>query len=198
MSDKETLEVYDAQAVKYASLTSHGAENPDLTKFANAVRPAGRILDLGCGPGLFAARLVAHGFDVEATDASIEMVNLANQLEGVAARQEVFEDLTQVEYFDGIFVNFSLLHAQHDAVADHITQIATALKQGGVFHIGMKTGTGEMRDPIGRHYCYFSEDELEAMLNANALTVIHRNTGSDMGLDGVMADWVVLQSRKHD
>jgi SAM-dependent methyltransferase len=196
MSDKETLNVYDAKAHEYADLTGRETHSPDLDAFMASVRKNGLVLDFGCGPGHMAGTMAKFGFDVEATDASVEMVKLANQIDGVTARQETFETLDAVDLYDGIFANFSLLHARRNAVAGHITQITRALKSGGIFHIGMKTGTGEVRDGIGRHYCYFSETELEAMLSANALSVIYRNHGSDLGLDGTMADWVVLQSRK--
>lgn len=196
MSDTETLSVYDEKAQEYAELTQSDAENAEVAAFMQNVKAGGRILDFGCGPGHFAARMAKAGFVVEATDASSEMVKLANLEEGVSARCETFEMLDAVDHYDGIFANFSLLHAQRDAVAGHIGQITRALTFGGVFHIGMKTGTGEKRDKIGRHYCYFSEAELEAMMTENGLTIIHRNHGCDTGLDGAPADWVVLQGRK--
>lgn len=198
MSDENTLSVYDVKAQEYAELTDGVVNDPDLTCFMNALPKRGLILDLGCGPGHTAGRMAQHGFAVEATDASSEMVKIANQVQGVIARQETFDDLHLIEHYDGIFANFSLLHAQRDAVPAHLTQITRALKAGGIFHIGMKTGSGEKRDRIGRHYCYFTEEELEAMLIENGHTVIHRNHGSNLGLDGVMAEWVVLQSRKNE
>ena len=196
MSDQETLDVYNAKAGEYAELTSNDAENDNLVAFLANVHAGGRVLDFGCGPGHFALKMAEAGFEVEATDASLEMVKLADALDGVNARCETFDTLDAVDHYDGIFANFSLLHAPRDAVAGHISQITRALKNGGVFHIGMKTGAGEKRDRIGRQYCYFNEAELEKMMADNGLSVIHRNTGCDIGLDGKPADWVCLQGRK--
>lgn len=196
MSDKETLNVYDAKAEEYAQLTSNDAHSVDLSTFIQNVKTGGRVLDFGCGPGHYAAQMAQAGLVAEASDASSEMVKLANQVEGVRARCETFDALDAVDHYDGIFANFSLLHAPRDAVAGHFEQISRALTSGGVFHIGMKTGSGETRDKIGRRYCYFTETELEDMMNANELTVIYRNSGCDKGLDGSMADWVSLQGRK--
>lgn len=196
MSDDETLQVYNQKAQDYAALTQSDAENAQIRAFINNVKSGGRVLDFGCGPGHFAAQMSRSGLLVEATDASSEMVKLASQHPGVTARQEPFEALDLRDHYDGIFANFSLLHAKRDAVPGHIEQITHALKSGGIFHIGMKTGSGEKRDKIGRHYSYFSELELEKMFKDNALTIIHRDHGRDTGLDGSLADWVVLQGRK--
>ncbi len=196
MSDKETLDIYDAKAHEYAKLTRNEAKNADLLAFIDKVPAGGRVLDLGCGPGHSAGRMAQSGLVVEASDASGEMIKLAAQVPGVNARQEVFDDLDAVDHYDGIYANFSLLHAERSKVPEHVAAIARALKSGGVFHIGMKTGNDQSRDAMGRRYSYFSEAELEKMMTDNALIVVHRNHGNDIGLSGEMAEWVVLQSKK--
>ncbi|MEM9579309.1 MAG: methyltransferase domain-containing protein [Pseudomonadota bacterium] len=196
MSDKETLKVYDAQASKYAELTDSNTKNPDLIAFIGALKPGAHILDLGCGPGHMAAAMARVGFQVSATDASAEMVKLANAQPGVTAWQEAFEEMHTGASYDGVFANFSLLHAKRESVAQHVNDLVTMLTPGGVFHIALKTGAGEMRDTIGRRYSYFSEDELETILTGAGLKIIYRNHGKDLGLDGVMANWVSLQGRK--
>lgn len=198
MSDPETLAIYDAKAQDYAELTSEDVNSKDMATFLAALPAHAHVLDLGCGPGHFAAHMASFGCRVDATDASAEMVRLASAHEGVNARQETFDALDAVEHYDGIFANFSLLHAKRGDVPTHIAQIARALKPGGVFHIGMKTGDGEHRDGIGRRYSYFTEAELEQMMTNNGLTIIHRNHGADAGLSGEIAEWVVLQARKSD
>lgn len=196
MSDKETLGLYDAKAEHYAELTKADVDRPELAAFIAAIPSGGRVLDIGCGPGHFAARMAQSGLRVEASDASVEMIKIASQLEGVSARLEPFEALDALDVYDGIFANFSLLHAERHKVPDHVTAIARALKSGGIFHIGMKIGDDEARDGMGRRYSYFTEDALEKMMEDNALTVIWRSHGEDIGLSGEMAKWVVLQSRK--
>ena len=196
MSDKETLSIYDAKARDYAKLTVNGADRPELASFIDLVCAGGRVLDLGCGPGHFAARMAQSGLEVEASDASAEMIKIASQIDGVSARQETFDALDAVNRYDGIYANFSLLHAERDTVPTHVTAIARALKTGGIFHIGMKLGTDESRDSMGRRYSYFSEAELERMMTDTGLTVVQRSHGEDVGLSGEMAKWVILQSKK--
>ena len=59
-----------------------------------------------------------------------------------------------------------------------------ALKPGGTLHIGMKLGTGEKRDALGRLYVYYTEAELTGLLQAAGFTPTLRETREDTGLDG--------------
>ena len=70
MSDRDTLKVYDARAAEYARLTGEGqASDPHLAAFIEECEAGGRVLDLGCGPGVAAGVLAQAGFEVDATDA---------------------------------------------------------------------------------------------------------------------------------
>lgn len=197
MSDKQTLEVYDQKAAEYADLTENDTADRQLRCFMDALPAKASVLDLGCGPGRSAALMAAEGHRVLATDASAEMVALAQAHRGVTARQETFDALQGTACFDGVWANFSLLHADRDALPRHLTAIATALKPGGVFHIGMKTGTDTKRDGLGRRYTYVTRNELLDLLGAVGLEPCAQWEGEDLGLDGVMAEWIVLQARKH-
>ena len=193
MSDDETLAVYAAKADEYAELTDDAAgQDPNLVAFIAAMPPAGRVLDLGCGPGGSAARMAKAGLRVDAFDPVAEMVALAGRHAGVNARVAGFEDITTIALYDGIWANFSLLHAPRDAMPDHLRRIAAALKPGGRFHIGVKTGTGSKRDTLGRRYTYYGESELAGLLSAAGLTVFDRRAGCDKGLDGVEARWITM------
>ncbi|MGZ2256186.1 class I SAM-dependent methyltransferase [Roseobacter sp. A03A-229] len=193
MSDEETLKVYAAKAGEYATLVTGGAaKNPQLAAFITALPTGGHALDLGCGPGNAAAEMAAAGLQVTAFDPVPEMVALAAAQPGVAARVAGFDDVTGCDLYDGIWANFSLLHAPRSDMPRHLAAIADALKPGGRFHIGMKTGTGEKRDPIGRLYTYYTDAELTGLLADVGLTVTDRATGREKGLDGVEADWICL------
>ncbi|WP_322866761.1 class I SAM-dependent methyltransferase [Aquicoccus sp. G2-2] len=150
------------------------------------------MLDLGCGPGYYARALAEMGFAVEAWDASREMVALAAEQGAVEVRQAVFDDLNAEARYDGIWANFSLLHARRADLPGLLARIRRAGKPGMVFHIGMKLGTGEGPDALGRFYAYYQEDELVALLNAAGLDVKRRWHGAGAGLDGVMARHVMM------
>ncbi len=195
MSDAETVGVYNARAGDYAEMTDRpGRIDPDLLTFMERLPAGAHVLDLGCGPGTASATMVAHGFVVTATDASAEMVALAARHAGVEARLATFEEIEGRDLYDGIWANFSLLHAPRDQMPGHLARLVTALKPGGMFHIGMKLGSGAQRDSIGRFYTYYSDEELSGLLEAAGLTIEDRSFGQDKGLDGTMADWICVRA----
>ena len=194
MTDKETLDAYATRVDDYIAITK-AEPAVSLVAFADALPEGGRVLDLGCGPGHAAKYLASRGFAAHAWDASPEMVAAA-KAPGVTTRIAVFEDLAETATYDGVFASFSLLHAPRADFPRHMAAIARAIKPGGVFHLGMKTGTGEERDSIGRFYSYFTRDELVAEMEANGLNPVWEQTGEEPGLSGTVAPFVLIRAVK--
>ncbi|MCY4333226.1 MAG: class I SAM-dependent methyltransferase [Litoreibacter sp.] len=194
MTDKQTIEVYDARAKQYLDLVSRTEPDADLHAFLDAMPAGGHALDLGCGPGNSAAMMRDAGLIVEAWDASAEMVAIAQKKFGLDAKQAVFNDLTSESSYDGIWANFSLLHAPKAEFPRHLAAIKTALKPGGVFHIGMKLGAEDHRDKIGRLYTYFTLDALKTHLQEAGFTPRRIREGSEAGLSGEVSPFAVILS----
>ena len=198
-ADARTLACYAARAGEYSDLVSRDEPDADLRAFMAALPPGGRVLDWGCGPGNSAAMLAAAGFAVEATDAAPEMAALARRA-GVPVRVEPFEALEAEERFDGIWANFSLLHAPRADLPGLIGRAAHALRPGGVLHLGMKDvppdGRREGRDGIGRLYAYWTADELSALCTAAGLEPGAPRHGEGAGLAGTVDPYVILRATK--
>lgn len=193
MSDRNTISVYDAQATRYAELTNEdNTGDPQLGRFIQAVPAGGKVLDFGCGPGASSAIMAKAGLQVDATDASEQMVKLASEHSGVTARQATFFDLTVERIYDGIWANFSLLHATRAEFPKHLSAIHRALKPGGAFFIAMKLGDGDGPDRLGRFYSYYSEDELKTYLEDAGFTITSQRRGSGTGLDGSVSEYLAL------
>lgn len=192
--DDETLGVYRARAQTYAAMTDDLAGDKHLAAFIAALPQGARVLDLGCGPGWAAAQMAAAGLLVDATDATAEMVAMAAARPGVTAWQASFDEISGDALYDGIWANFSLLHAPRQALSAHLGALHRALRPAGLFHIGMKTGTGDGRDSLGRYYTYYTEAELRALLSAAGFTPADSWTGRDAGLAGTTDAWIVIHA----
>lgn len=195
-TDPETLAFYDRAATDYADrFAGKGKPDQDMLAFIAELRPGGLVLDLGCGPGRSAALLREAGFAIEAMDASEGMVRTARERYGVEARLGTFDDLDAVARYDGIWANFSLLHAPRAALPRHLAAIARALRPGGVLHLGLKVGEGEERDHLGRLYVYFTPGELEGLLDAAGFDVTGRREDAMTGMAGNKDPFVILRAR---
>lgn len=192
MSDEKTIAAYDRSVQAYADFTAQDAPHPTLAAFVKRVRPGGLILDLGCGPAHDSAYMRDTGFRVDPVDASPEMVKRANATFAIGARQGVFEDIRDNDVYDGIWANFSLLHASPEDFPGHLRALHRALVDGGVFHIAMKLGDGTERDRFGRRYTYYSEPALTAHLVDAGFTPLETTLGEDLGLAGDVEAWIAV------
>ncbi|UWQ96088.1 class I SAM-dependent methyltransferase [Rhodobacteraceae bacterium M385] len=194
MSDDQTISVYQTRAAGYADLGITPTQATALQVFSAALPSKAHILDLGCGPGLHARALMDLGHSVDAIDATQAFVDAAQSI-GVAARLATFDDITAHNAYDGIWASFSLLHAARADVPRYLAALAHALSPGGTFFLGMKTGSGESRDAIGRHYCYFTAEELERMLTDLGLTITHRVDDAEAGFAGTVDPYTLLHAK---
>lgn len=191
MTDRKTLEVYDAQAEDYSRLIANWQDS-GLDAFIATLPASGAVLDLGCGPGNAAAKMAAAGLNVTATDGSAEMVRLAARHPGVTALQATFDEITGDALYDGILASFSLLHAPRSALPRHLAALHRAAKPGAILLLRMKLGQGEAVDSLGRFYSYFSESELNGLLEQAGFSVASARTGRDKGLAGDIEDWIAI------
>ena len=183
-ADARTLAVYDAEAWAYAAMVETQRPYPVLERFLDALPAGGRVLDLGCGSGIWTARMIARGFSVDALDASAGMAAVARARHGVTVRLGGFEDVTGTAVYDGIWAHYSLLHAPRAELPGHLARLARALRPGGRLMLAMKLGTGDGRDGRDRFYTYYGAGELEALLAAARLRVTGARFGQDTGFDG--------------
>ncbi len=191
MKQTDTLSIYDQTASDYER-TIADWDDPALREFIDAIPPAGHVLDLGCGPGHAAEEMVARGLRVDAVDGSEEMVRRANRRHGVTARRLLFEELDGKDIYDGIWASFSLLHAPKADFPSHLSRLHRAARTGARLHLGMKLGSGEVEDELGRFYAYYDQNELETLVTAAGFSVAARATGRSKGMAGKLEDWIMI------
>lgn len=131
--------------------------------FVAHLKPGARILDAGCGSGRDARAFHEMGYDVEAFDASAELVELARQHSGLPVEKKRFEDVTEVERYDGIWCCASLLHVPLAELPGVMARLARALKPDGVWYLSFKYGSGE-REKDGRVFTDMDEIKLNYLI----------------------------------
>lgn len=196
MADRDTIAAYDAGIEEYTRLIRKAEPDPALLRFIALVGFGGTVLDLGCGPADASAVMRDKGLRVDPVDASAEMVRVANETHNIGARQAVFDDIDAMCAYDGVWASFSLLHAARTDFARHIEALYRALRPGGWFYIGMKLGTGEQRDRLGRQYTYYTIEELADHLIASGFKIEETETGQALGLAGDVEPWITLMANR--
>lgn len=97
--------------------------------------PAGRALDLGCGPGRNALHLAAAGFTVDAVDLSPTAVTWARERAGDAAVRFLCGDAFTLELgsYDLVYDSGCFHHLPPHRRVSYLALLARCLKPGGYF-----------------------------------------------------------------
>lgn len=194
-ADQETIAVYDAKMQDYAALKPDPQQNKAMRDFSAQLAPGAKVLDYGCGPGAFARAFADQGFQVEAFDASKEMVALTQADQRIKTWQASFEKFQARNRYDGVWASFSLLHAPREQMPNLLMAIQCALKPSGCFTLALKLGSGSQRDSLGRLYTYYSLPELRGLLTKAKFDWLSHIEGRSIGLDGTQSDWAIIHTR---
>ena len=192
--DNITIDIYNKNAAKYANLEIDKVSLKAYREFSSLLPKNGIVLDYGCGPGYFSKKFLADGFQVNAFDASEKMIEIASMETRVNWWLGDFKSFRATTLYDGIWANFSLLHAPKKEIFQLIRTIFKSLKPRGLFSLGLKLGIGEKRDKIGRKYSYFEEQEIRSMLSNEGFYHISHHLGEAKGLDGESANFIIMIS----
>ena len=119
-----------------------------------------KILDFGCGSGRDTMYFLKSGFDVTATDGSEELCKYASEYTGIQVKQMLFQDLDEVDYYDGIWACSSILHLSKNELRIVMNKMSRALKAGGIIYTSFKYGNFE-GERNGRYFTDFTEKTFE-------------------------------------
>ena len=193
--DPATLDYYEAAAPHYMASTAQ-MQARHLDPFLDRLIPGARILELGCGCGRDAARMVERGFDVDATDGARAMVRKAKERFAIEARVLRFDEVEADGAYDAVWAHASLLHLPRAALPDALFRIRRALKKGGVHFANYKLGDSkhpvEGRDPLGRWTSLPSRVWLEERYREAGFCLLASEIYRGQGCDGVRRDWLAV------
>jgi len=167
MLEDRTQLYYDRNAEQYFSKTVNISMDALYERFLRYIHPGGRILDAGSGSGRDTLAFIQNSYEVEAFDASIELAALSTQYTGISTKVMRFQDLTEVERYDGIWACASLIHVPRAELADVLSRFGLALKPGGALYVSFKYGSEERGAEGGRHFTDMDETLLTHLFDEN-------------------------------
>ncbi len=175
---------YDRVAGEYAlriagELAHKPLDRTLLDQFADRIRGAGPVADLGCGPGHVARYLAEREVESFGLDLSPAMVTQARALHpGVPFR---VGDLTALDVPDGAWAGavayYSLIHLPRGAVVTALREVARTLRPGGLllvaFHIGDEIRHLDewWNHPVCLDFVFFGVDEMAGYLREAGFVV---------------------------
>ena len=122
-----------------------------------------RILDFGCGSGRDTKYFLDGGYQVDAMDGSIELCRAASEYTGIHVKQILFQELDEVEKYDGIWACASILHVKKTELPDIIRKMSLATKENGILYISFKYGDYE-GERNGRYFTDMTEISMKELL----------------------------------
>jgi len=138
---EELSRLLDEQAAYYGALAADYLDQvldlpggDELTEALEAFRPAGSVLELACGPGVWTGQLLRHAAELTAVDASPEMLAIAAARVGDERVRFVQADLFSWKpdrRYDVVFIGFWLSHVPLERFESFWSLVADGLKEDG-------------------------------------------------------------------
>ena len=151
----KTIEYYNENVSKFVNDTQDVVFCATQDLFLSYLNEGNSILDLGCGSGRDTKYFLSKGYKVDATDGSEEICKVASDYTGINVKCLLFNELDEIDKYDGIWACASILHLDRDDLIDVFHRIARALKDNGILYTSFKYSEFEgMRN--GRYFTDFT------------------------------------------
>lgn len=163
MQHLNTLDYYNEKTEEFIDATVNVDFSETQDKFLSLLPQGAHILDFGCGSGRDTKYFLDKGFLVTATDGSVELCKFASELSGIEVKQMFFEELSEIETYDGIWACSSILHLPYAELKDVMQKMIRAVKCGGIIYTSFKYGTFE-GERNGRYFTDMDEAKFNEFL----------------------------------
>ena len=196
MEYNSTLGYYDNHADEFYKSTVNVQFSTMQECFLEKLKKGSYILDFGCGSGRDTKYFLEKGCNVDAMDGSKELCKLASEYTGIEVKNMFFQELVEVDKYDGIWACSSILHLPIDELTKVMRKMVVALKENGIIYTSFKYGTfaGERN---GRFFTDMTEETFADFLSRiDGLEVEEQWTTSDVRPGRGEEKWLNLILRK--
>lgn len=192
-----TLGYYDNHADEFYKSTVNVEFDSIQKSFLTKLKKGAYILDFGCGSGRDTKYFMDQGYRVDAVDGSKELCRLASEYTGIEVKNIFFQELSEVDKYDGIWACSSILHLPVEELTEVMRKMAVALKKSGIIYTSFKYGTfaGERN---GRFFTDMTEETFAKFLTGiDELEMGEQWTTSDVRPGRGEEKWLnlILQKR---
>lgn len=163
LKTNKTINYYNFNAKDFITETISAELNMIRKKFTNRLLDNAFILDFGCGSGRDTKYFLMQGYQVDAIDGSLELCKFASTYTGINVKNMLFQDLTAIEKYDGIWACSSILHLSFYELIDVMKKMTTALKKHGIIYTSFKYGIFE-GERNGRFFIDMTENNFANFL----------------------------------
>ena len=158
-----TLDYYNQNANDFVQGTLSVDFKQTQDRFLAKLPAGAYILDFGCGSGRDTKYFLENGYQVDATDGSKELCKMASDYTGIDVKCMLFEELAEIQKYDGVWACSAILHLSKGALADVLKKMAIAIKDNGVIYTSFKYGEFE-GERNGRYFTDFTLEMFEEYL----------------------------------
>jgi SAM-dependent methyltransferase len=200
----KTLDYYE----KHATELSAFYESTQLDSFHLALQefffPGARLIEIGCGSGRDAARVLAEGYEVEAIDGSRKLLD-----EAIRLHPELAGHLCQIQLpailpyedhqFDGFYSVACLMHFSGEELAGILTELHRITRPEGRGLVSVPACRDDVdfdgHDEHGRLFNVLPEQTWKAIFQQNGFLARAGNPEPDSrGRDGI--SWISFFLRR--
>ena len=193
-----TIDYYNQNAKNFIENTQNVDMHLAQDKFLQLLDSQSSILDFGCGSGRDTKYFLEKGCHVTATDGSAELCKLASAFTGIEVKEMLFQELDDINKYDGIWACSSILHLPKKELFPVLRKMCIALKSAGVIYSSFKYGDFE-GERNGRYFTDFTEDTFRDFIkDIPELTIEDHWITSDVRPGRGNEKWLNLIIRKSD
>ena len=192
----KTIEYYNENVSKFVNDTQDVVFCATQDLFLSYLNEGNSILDLGCGSGRDTKYFLSKGYKVDAMDGSMEICKVASDYTGINVKCLLFNELDEIDKYDGIWACASILHLDRDDLIDVFHRIARSLKDNGILYTSFKYSEFEgMRN--GRYFTDFTIESFnEFQTNIPEFIIEKKWITSDVRAGREDEKWLNLIMRK--